>query len=206
MTMNVLLINSEKPRTGKSTYVQHLQQTHTGIKHLSFAGPIKNLSIQFADALYTNLPSMEHNPIDYHTSTKDKPIGGIFEDNTPRELVCDVSDLYSKFTNPNIWGMVAYENICRAKEEGFEYCIFDDWRRFKESKYLQDKQDLKVTTLYLSKSDIEFTPTSGSVASFEGNISANDCDLAFEFTSNWDNTPELDSVLSTYLGLKYNHG
>ena len=205
--MNVLLINSEKPRTGKSTYVAHLQQTYLGIKHLAFAQPIKDLSIQFASSLMDHLPSIDAPVISYDTHSKDKPIGRYpFGNTSPRELVCDVSDLYTKVTNTEIWGRVAYEYILQAEKDGFEIVVFDDWRRFSESDYLKQQEDLDITTLYLSKEGVEFVPSSGSVASFEGNISANDCDLAFEFTSNWDNTPELDSVLSTYLGLKYNHG
>ena len=205
--MKVLLINSEKPRTGKSTYVAHLQQTYLGIKHLAFALPIKDLSIQFASSLMDHLPSIDAPVISYDTHSKDKPIGGYpFGNTSPRELVCDVSDLYTKATNTEIWGRVAYEYILQAEKDGFEVVVFDDWRRFSESDYLKQQEDLDITTLHLSKEGVEFVPSSGSVASFEGNIKPLDCDLTFEFTNDWGNTHDLDSILSCYMGLKYNHG
>lgn len=205
--MKVLLINSEKPRTGKSTYVDHLQQTYLGIKHLAFAQPIKDLSIQFANALMDHIPSLTAPVISYDTLSKDKPIGGYpFGKTSPRELVCDVSDLYTKVTNTDIWGRVAYEYILQAEADGFEVVVFDDWRRYSESDFLKCQEDLDITTLQLTKKGIEFVASSGSVASFEGNIQPLDCDLTFEFTDDWSNTPELDMILSCHMGLKYNHG
>ena len=202
--MKVLLINSEKPRTGKSTLVQTLKQNYEGIYHTSFAGVIKTLSIDFAENLLNEF-NTEHNlEISYNTETKDKPIGDIFGDTTPRELVCDVSDLYSKCTHPNIWAMLAYNTIQKAQNAGYKIVIFDDWRRPLEYEYLKSFKDLDIETLYLSKEDIEYTPTSDSVASFEGNITALDCDMAFEFTSDWSNTKDLITILSITLGLKHN--
>ena len=117
-----------------------------------------------------------------------------------------MSDLYTKATNTEIWGRVAYEYILQAEKDGFEVVVFDDWRRFSESDYLKQQEDLDITTLYLSKEGVEFVPSSGSVASFEGNIKPLDCDLTFAFTNDWGNTHDLDSILSCYMGLKYNHG
>ena len=181
--------------TGKSYLSKHLVEIGLAQEYTGFAIPIKRLTY----ALYCSNGSFNNKDLlsyeEFAQGKKNEPIfyGGL----SPRDLVCAYSDLIQQFYGPNIWGKTTYSSITIGST-----VVIDDWRRYIESDYLKNQEDVNVTTLYL---DIEKTsdtvdniPSKGS-AHYEGEIKPEDCDLYFKYKSDYSNFNELIQLITNHL-------
>ena len=204
--VKIILLASNTAGIGKSTFAKTLQKTINTDGNLysrieSFAGPIKfmthRLHQDFEQELLIIPPiSFE----DFAQGKKNDPIEAIESKYTPRDLTIKVSDFLQDIYGKSIWSKVAINNINYFHEmEKTQIFIFDDWRRPIESEFFKSffGED-KVTTVYLTKADIKESSLNVIGNTYEGLLKPEDCDIQFEFNSDWSNTEDLIRILDIH--------
>lgn len=103
--------------------------------------------------------------------------------------MCDFSDLIQAYYGKYIWASQVYNDI-----KDNQIVIVDDWRRLTESDFLEMKEDVVVTTIYLSKPDKQVNPSEKS-SSYEGNIHPGHCDIQFTYNSDYSNFEDVIGLI-----------
>lgn len=114
-----------------------------------------------------------------------------------RTLLCDYSDLLQKHFGKDCWAKAMSYAIEQSKEK---YIFVDDLRRPIELDYLiKEHGKENILTVYLTKEDTEEVVLSDSSSAYEGQLDPNTFDIQFKFTSDWNNTDELITLINTKL-------
>lgn len=125
---------------------------------------------------------------EFFQTRKDSPV---LPCGTPRDFVCEVSDLIQKYFGKHIWAKLVLDNA----KQGHSTIVIDDWRRPTELEYLKSQPNVNLLTVYLDKENHNKTSSSIS-SSYEGLINKEDCDFSFTYTSDYSNFEQLVSILS----------
>lgn len=180
--------------TGKSYLAKHLVEIGIAQSHTGFAVPIKRL----AYSLYSSGGYFNGRPLTSKEFAQDKKNDPIFyKGSSPRDFVCAYSDFIQEFYGPEIWSKTAYDYI----EKGTTV-IFDDWRRYTESDFLENQEDINLLTIYLDiEKDVNASnqiPSKGS-SHYEGIINPEDCDIYFKYKSDYSNFNELIQLITNHV-------
>ena len=170
----VILISSNQPSIGKSTFSKKLKNNFDNFKIktsiLSFSTIIKEASYH----TYSSISSLFASSLsidEYKQDKKDIKID--FLDKTPRDLYI----LYSSFIK-SIFG----KN--KIKNSSSSIIIIDDWRLVEDSLVLSDFNVIKI---FLKKQDKNNNNLSQISNLYENKITEKDCDYVFEINSDWSN-------------------
>lgn len=180
---------------GKSYLAKHLVNIGIAQNHTGFAIPIKHLAYR----LYCSGGSLDGNrSLTYEEFAQDRKNESIFYNGfSARDFVCSYSDLIQQFYGPEVWAKTTYDSI----EKG-STIVIDDWRRYTESDYLKNQEDVNILTLYLDREKDEISsiivPSSGS-SHYEDIIKPDDCDIHFVYKSDYSNFNELLQLITTHV-------
>lgn len=200
--INIILLYSNRPSIGKTTFATKLKKELENTKLLSFASPIKKISYNFYIDVFKSINSISVFPIDFNSFKQDlKDIPLLSSQLTPRDITVSISELVQDIYGPEIWAQLAYES-CQTfnKIVNTEIFIFDDWRRPIENSYFETKEDINLIKVYISKQERRIIERlSDTSESYEGLIKSDQCDIVFEFNEDWSNSKELIELIKNKL-------
>ena len=188
LMINILLIASSGQRVGKTYLANELVSRKLFSERDGFAIYIKKLSYDIHQNLsYINLTKDEF----YQDKKDDKILNG----KSPRDLVCDFSDLAQKFYGSDVWAEIIGQDAEHKSAKDSNYrLVVDDWRREIESDYFKDKPQFNIIKVYLDIADKKSKPSKTSL-SYEGQIDPKSCHIHFTYDKNYSNFEQLIELI-----------
>lgn len=178
----VILISSNQPSIGKSTFSKKLKSNFDNFKIktsiLSFSTIIKEASYH----TYSSISSLFASSLsidEYKQDKKDVKID--FLDKTPRDLYILYSSFIKSIFGNDVFSLYLKNKI---KNSSSSIIIIDDWRLVEDSLVLSDFNVIKI---FLKKQDKNNNNLSQISNLYENKITEKDCDYVFEINSDWSN-------------------
>lgn len=191
---NIILLASDGQRVGKTYLAKDLVSKKICSDIDAFAIYIKKLALDLHKGVsYIPLSKEEF----YQTRKDDKILNG----HSPRDLVCDLSDMVQKFYGEEVWAEIVHTDLLQRVEKNpseAHNIVIDDWRRLIESDYLHKQEKFNLVKVYLKKKGLKKKASKAS-ASYEGQIKPEDCDIVFEFTEDYSNYDEVIELIKAKL-------
>lgn len=204
--INVILLHSESPSTGK-TYLANDLVLNSNYKFnkLSFALPIKTIAYSYYTSIFNTIYSGDLSdkvfPLDFSDFCQYKKDINIYDTKiTPRDLTVDVSNQIQNMYGDTIWGEILYKNL---KSLNSKFIVIDDWRRDIELNVLSSKPDLNILKVYISKEGLYAYDTLSDLSkTFEKQINKQTCDVIFTLNKDYSNYNQLKELILNELNKK----
>lgn len=183
----VILIASNQPSIGKSTFSKKLKSNFDSFKIktsiLSFSTIIKEASYNTYSAV-SSLFSSSLTLNEYKQDKKDVSIE--FLNKTPRDLYILYSSFIKSIFGDDVFSLYLKNKI---KNSSSSVIIVDDWRLVEDSSVLSEFNLIKI---FLKKQNKNTNNLSQISNLYENKITEKDCDFVFEINSDWSN---MDSIV-----------
>lgn len=183
----VILITSNQPSIGKSTFSKKLKSNFDSFKIktsiLSFSTIIKEASYNTYSAV-SSLFSSSLTLNEYKQDKKDVSIE--FLNKTPRDLYILYSSFIKSIFGDDVFSLYLKNKI---KNSSSSVIIVDDWRLVEDSSVLSEFNLIKI---FLKKQNKNTNNLSQISNLYENKITEKDCDFVFEINSDWSN---MDSIV-----------
>lgn len=183
----VILIASNQPSIGKSTFSKKLKSNFDGFKIktsiFSFSTIIKEASYH----TYSSVSSLFSSSLTLNEYKQDKKDVSIeFLNKTPRDLYILYSSFIKSIFGDDVFSLYLKNKI---KNSSSSVIIVDDWRLVEDSSVLSEFNLIKI---FLKKQNKNTNNLSQISNLYENKITEKDCDFVFEINSDWSN---MDSIV-----------